>query len=158
MAYVTKRDVRMALTGLTSDPGVTGDASTAASMPVYVLDDAIEEACNRVDNYLRARYAVPVTDSSALFYVARDIAAYLATLTFKRNEPMGQDDPVQLRYNDAMIQLVMWRDGKAVLDLPPAGAATDQSYVEVVERIPGGLFCPGDFFDGGPSDVYDRMP
>lgn len=142
----------MALSGLDSPET---DASTAAGLPDESIDDAIEEAGSEIDGFLRGRYVVPVPDATSVRYYARDIAAYLATLTFKRNEPMSVDDPVSLRYSDAIRHLVAIRDGKEFLDLPPqvSEQVGGNAYAAVINPYPGGMFGPADFFDGltGPE-------
>lgn len=156
MGYVTIRDLRLALTGVT-DPSVATDYSTAASLPDANLNDAIDEAESVVDNYLRGRYIVPVSDATPIFYLARDIAAYKATLTWKRNEPMIADDPVQLRYDAAMTDLTAIRDGKLILTIPVQDQDSPVVYADVINPYGGTLFNPWDFGMGQPN-VFDRHP
>lgn len=135
--YCTVTDVRNALA-----PG--GDASrpggTAASLEDSQIEDAIREADGIIDLHVSLRYSVPeviLTSTSTVEgeevtititvgqqparYWSRNIAAYLASLTFSRNRNIPEDEPVRLRYAQTMAQLQAVRDGLANLDFPPPG-------------------------------------
>lgn len=154
--YSTVTDVRNALT-----PGaVSTDASTASSLEDAQIIDAIVEADSRIKTYLPDGYTVTeVTiqqgDPPAAFIVApdtirfwsRDIAAYLATLTYKRHQNVPEDDPVRLRYEMAMEALRLARDGK--INLPVDETATDDvEDIVVYNQYTGNLFGADDFLLG----------
>lgn len=143
--YSVVTDVRNALT----PGGATDDRTTAASLSDAQLVDAVKQADGMIDAHLSTRYTIPQDEDNPLVAVdpirwwSRDIAAYLATLTFKRNKDVPQDDPIRLRFNLAMSTLIAVRDGKANLDLPPVGGeGTD---ITVVNLYEGRLFGPEDF-------------
>src|SRR3954463_10997354 len=93
MSYATPATVREAL----APEGDTG-AATAAALTDEQLSDAIAEAQSEVD----ARLAqAPFADGSVpgvVSSITRDVAAYLATLTHRRGNPLPSDHPVALRY------------------------------------------------------------
>lgn len=145
-------DVRNALT-----PGADeADTSTAASLEDYQIFDAIEQADSRIQGYLPAGYVVgeqTVTVPPDVYDVAvspfrwwsRDIAAWLVTLTFRRNKDLPVDDPIRLRYEATMVELGMVAEG--TFNLPPSSEALPaDAYGVVVENLyEGTLFGPEDF-------------
>ena len=147
--YCTVEDVRNALT-----PGaVYTDPSTAAQLQNGQIEDAIRQADSRINGYLPAGYVAPtVTLENAdvvgvppFRYWSRDIAAYLATLTYRRSKDLSQDDPVRLRYTDTMLELQLV--AKGVFELPPStapGGPLDGD-VFVYNQYQGQLFGPEDF-------------
>jgi phage gp36-like protein len=162
--YCTIRDVRLALT-----PSADAEAKdTAASLPDWQIEDAISEAEGWVNTYILARYTIPsvevsenppedVPDAGILVsFVApspvrgwtRDIAAYLATLTFRKHKDLGKDDPVRLRYAMVVALLEAIRDGKSDLPsatFPPADVDSTSQGVHVENLYEGKLFSPDDF-------------
>lgn len=142
--YSSVLDVRNAL----APGGSESDTTTAASFNPAQLTDAINEADAIIDTHLSLVYAIPQSDEDPLVAVppvrwwSRDIAAYLATLTFKRSKDIPADEPIRLRFNLIMAQLVAIRDGKAAVDLPPAGG---ESEVYVKNLYEGKMFSPEDF-------------
>lgn len=128
--YSTPQDVRTALT----PGGQQSDLSTGASLADEQINDAIAQADTIIDSYLGLLYVIPTSEvpvegseppttvTVAPFpvrYFSRDIAAWLATLTFKRNQDIPPDDPIRLRYNMTMNLLQRYSDGTAVLPNPP---------------------------------------
>lgn len=109
--------------------GEVSDKSTAASMDDATLLPVLEEASRAVDTYLGRRYALPLASPvpDAVDDWAKNIAAYLATLTFRRGKDLPDTDPVVRRYKMTIEALVSIRDGKA--DIPD---------VAVVAPIVGG--------------------
>ena len=148
--YSTVTDVRNALA-----PGGQW-TGTAATLEDPEIEDAIRQADSRIHSYLRLRYEIPVemveqgdppqpheVAPAPVRYWSRDIAAYLATLTFKRNKDVSPDDPVRLRHNAAMSELTDARKGVITLPFPPP--VPDDSSVTVVNQYVGRLFGPEDF-------------
>lgn len=123
--YSSTKDVRTALT-----PGaVEGDKATASGLDDWQIVDAIEEADSVIDGYLPGGYVVTLTvltqDDDTVEvaiapfrYWSRNIAAWLAMLTFKQNKDVPEDDPVRLRYTATMVALQRLFDGD--LQLPPS--------------------------------------
>ena len=151
--YSSVYDVRNALT-----PGADpADKSTAAGLDDGQLADAIVEADSTVNSYLPDDYTVALTTvqqgtppvdaevgTQPVRFWSRDIAAYLATLTFKRNKNVPDDDPVRLRFNLAMDALRAVRAGK--INLPvDASASDDVLGLSIYNLYEGTLFGPDDF-------------
>lgn len=143
--YSTAELVRNALTP-------TGVAGTAAVLSDPQLADAIAEADQLIDSYIGARYAVPVQPVTGVIPPpvgswSRDIAAYLATLTWRRSQDITDNDPVVRRYKLTMQALTDVRDGKNSLSIPSsdgqpqdaAGAGT------LINPYSGDLFTTRDF-------------
>lgn len=152
--YCTVRDVRAALT-----PGA--DASpeqkdTAAGLADWQIEDAILEAEGTLLAYIATRYVITTDeveeedpDNPGDFWVStvapspirgwtRNIAAFLAALTFRKNKDLGEDDPIRLRYRHTMTMLEAVRDRK--MDLPLGGASADDQGVHVENLYEGHLF------------------
>lgn len=145
MAYCTPDDVRAAL----RPAGETG--TTAAELDDAQLDDAVREAQSVVDGYLARRYAVPFADGSVpdlAWGLTRSIAAYLATLTYRRARDLDPQDPVQLRYDHALRLLRGVADGDLWLEPQPdggAGGGTPGGVVTTVNPYRGDLFTLDDW-------------
>lgn len=153
--YCTVLDVRNALT-----PGADpADGTTASSLSDDQIIDAVNEADARINTYLPANYTPPtetiqigdppvaaIVAVGMVRYWSRDIAAYLATLTYKKHQNVPEDDPVRLRYNSAMQSLLEVREGKIILP-PDADTGDDVFPGEVVvhNSYEGTLFGPEDF-------------
>lgn len=151
--YSSVLDVRNALT-----PGaVSTDNSTAASLGDAQITDAILEADAKVDTYLPAGYTVPVQTVSQgdppadvsvahnlIRFWSRNIAAYLATLTYKKNKDVVADDPVRLRYEMTLEDLKQVRSGVILLPTD-ASTADDISYLSIYNQYDGTMFAPEDF-------------
>lgn len=147
--YCSPIDVRNALT-----PGATStDPSTGAGLSDEQIDDAIRQADSRINGYLPSDYIVPtetlentlIVSTPPFRYWSRDIAAYLATLTYRRSKDLSQDDPVRLRYQDTMLELGLV--AKGVFELPPSSGSEDVASgdVFVYNQYQGQLFGPKDF-------------
>lgn len=162
--YCTVRDVRLALTPSADENG----KETAASLPDWQIEDAIGEAEGWVNTYLMTRYTIPTVevtenppeddpDAGPITYNiapspvrgwTRDIAAFLATLTFRKSKDLTEDDPVRLRYMMVLSALEAIRDHKMNLpgaSFPPAETDENAQGVHVENLYEGKLFSPDDF-------------
>lgn len=150
--YCTPDDVRHALAADNAD-GVDIE-QTAASMDDAQLTDHISDAQSEVDSKLAVRYVVPFADGDVppvVKTITLAIAAYLATLTFRRTADLGDQDPVMLRYTRAESMLSDIRDGKAQLPVsPPAEEPATSATLTGINRYSGRLFTARDF-DLGPA-------
>lgn len=146
MSYSTPADVRAALVpggGATvPDP----KSNTAADFDDPQLQDAISEADARVDSYLAALYVTPVTETSATVKaLSRDIAAYLATLTYRKGKDLQDADPVIRRYNDAIGFLKDAAAGRVTLTIPTnSGDTATGEAGDALNRYTGDLFSQCD--------------
>lgn len=140
MPYATPTTVREALA-----PEGDSTQATAAGLNNAQLSDAIVEATSEVDARLApAPFADPVPAIVAA--ITRDIAAYLATLTHRRGNPLPQGHPVLLRYQRAEQLLGQGAAGNLELGEIP----TEGSEVQVATQFEGSLWT----LDGegiGPS-------
>lgn len=137
-------------------PDPATPTNTAADLSNEQLTDAITEADSKIDSYIGGRYVTPViNDGSGVPYVSiphpldywsRNIAAYLATLTYSKRQDFSDEDPIARRYNATILDLVAVRDGKAGLSVPENVTATSDAAVgTVVNQYYGQLFGPSDF-------------
>lgn len=113
--YTTVEALRFTLAqgGDTSDPG------TAASMGDEDLEDAIADAQAEVDARVGGAEFPAGEVPSLVANVTRDVAAYLATLTFRKGDPLDPNDPVRLRYQRAQGILADIGRGKIELSGEP---------------------------------------
>lgn len=144
--YCIPHDVRLALAPLSE----FSEKSTAASLTDEQINDAIDEAEDIVDSYVLGRYTIPIIDFEqddpdnpgfVLVYnvapdpvrgLTRNIAAYLATLTFRKNKDLPEDDPIRLRYRMTMEILGSIRGSVSILPdvFEPVTSGSDAVYVE----------------------------
>jgi phage gp36-like protein len=146
--YTTVDDVRGALAPGGTD---TRAGETAASLSDTELEDAIQEAGELVDARLGERYSTPFTPPypPLISQIARDLAAYGATLTNRKGQPLNDRHPVQLRYDQATDLLDKLSSGSAVIDTGDEEAAPGST--AVVNVIDGSLFDPWDFGLASPT-------
>lgn len=155
MSYSTPQSVRLAL----NPAGDPNDKTTAASLPDATIQDAIDEADATIDAFIGGRYAVPVAVVAGKVPMpipawSRNIAAYNATLTFRRGKDLTATDPVQLRYTATMSALTAVRDGKAVLQIPDnSGTNAATGGVAVSNPYTGDLWTADDFNIGPASTL-----
>jgi hypothetical protein len=153
--FCTVRDVRLALTPNAVEEEVARP-ETAAYFQDYQIEDAILEAEGIVAAHIAARYTIVtgeveeinpedpletwvwVVAPSPIRAWTRDVAAYLASLTFHRHKDIEEDDPIRLRFKMVMDNLIAVRDRKMNIDLPPIGDGT--SGVFVINQYEGKLF------------------
>lgn len=135
MAYSTIQELRLAvapLSGGTPDPP-NPPSNTAADLPNATLLDAVAEADATIDSYIGSRYVTPVAvdpTTSAIphpiDYMSRNIAVYLATLTFRGSQDFSDNDPVARRYNATMAVLISVQKGTGSLPgIPEIGTGGD---------------------------------
>lgn len=168
MAYATPALVRMALVpgsdGSLPDPA----SNTAADLSDDQLADEIAEADTIVNGYIGKFYAVPVAgavgDGDVISYPhpvdywSRDVAAYLATCTYRESQDFADQDPVARRYQLVLQSLIAVSKGQLVLQLPRnasdnAGAGAGAA----VNPYTGDLFAPADFGLGLRSACAPRV-
>lgn len=157
MPYTTVTKVRQALAPDGTDQAnpQTNYQGTAATLGDNAIRDCIAQAQQTIEGMIGARYDVPVPFTvpdvqedillppGPVPYWARDIAAYYASLVFRRNQPMEANDPMQLRFNIAMVALAAVRDGKAIIPGLIPSTLTNQVGVAVaINPYEGCLFPP----------------
>jgi phage gp36-like protein len=155
VAYLTPAELRTVL----NPDGDASDTGSAAGMSDAELNVAIADAQAEVDGKLSARTGVPLTTPlpTLILRIVRDIAAYLATLTDRRSDPLAPADPVALRYQAAEALLAGLSSG--AVPLPPEILPAQNAEVNAVSangydgtlldgsdagwrRVPGGWVPP----------------
>lgn len=169
MAYTTKAKVRSALVP-TADGAIPASPShTAADLSDAQIDDHIAEADAVIDGYLAKWYTTPVAPSGTptpaiphpVDYWSRDIAAYLATCTYRGSMDFTDNDPVARRYKMVMDALKDVASGKMTLPLPGAPGAGDTgsgSAGSAINPYRGDLWTPDDFSISPGDDGSARLP
>lgn len=140
--YATLEDVRLALTA----GGVSTDTTTAAGLPDPQITDSIHEAMSTVDVYVAAHFTWDRNVEPAIQpirWLTRDIAAYLATLVYRKGKDLALTDPIALRYAHAMRALADIAAGRVVLVDPAAPEVEGDP--EAYNLYEGHLFGPEDF-------------
>jgi hypothetical protein len=166
VSYSTVIEVRNALSpspdGDPWDDGEQPDASqstnTAADLTNEQLLDSIAEADSLIDSFLGLYYIVPVvymadgvTPYTApivpLAYWSRNLAAYYATLVFRKSQDFTDQDPVARRYLATLSYLQLVGANKMVLPFPPAiGDTAGEGAGSPINPYGGqNMFQPRDF-------------
>lgn len=156
MPYSTPAAVRTAVASPENpdNPPAT-PTHTAADLDNATLIDAIAEADATIDEYLSGTYVTPVPNDETsnavphpVDYWSRNIAAYLATLTFRKSKDLTDNDPIVRRYTATMQALTAIRDGKAFVKLTEIDSGVDTGVVgagPAVNPYSGNLFGADDF-------------
>jgi phage gp36-like protein len=123
MGYAAVADVRAVLAKDQFHP-----ESTAASLSDDQISEAIQDASDQVDAAIGFTYPTPFTLTPyprLVVQVTRDIAAYLADLTYRGTVDYATGDPVVARYTRAQQVLKDLQSGAArLVDWPPVGDPT----------------------------------
>lgn len=113
MAYASAADLALSGMPAASLSGVASEAQT----------EALAQASETIDSYLRARYTLPLSEWGRDIKRACVIIAVYDILTFRGYVPQGEDDNFRLRYLDVIKWLEAVRDGKnepsGVVDATP---------------------------------------
>ena len=140
--------------------------STAASLSTGQIEDAIESAETEVDAKLAHEYQVPFPEEDQtpplIRDITRDIAAFLADLTFRRDADYTSDnEPMLMRHRRAQELLALLSSGNIELQgaLPIGGEVPGPSTKPVVKNAGyyGNLFTLDDF-RLGPDNGYPLYP
>lgn len=148
MVYCVPTDVRNVL----APGGATSGTNTAADLSDSQLADIITDADRIVDGYVGGTYegAGPIPD--AVRNWSRDMASFLATLTYRRSKDISADDPIRLRYTLVMAQLNGIQKG-IVIPPPIAADTLDNDTATVTNMYSGNLFNTSDFNIGQQFDI-----
>jgi len=101
VSYSTLQQVRYAL----AQGAQTSGTNTAADMDDATITDAIAEADSVIDTYIGGPYDPTDVIPNTVTYWSRDIAAFLATCTWRKSKDFQVLDPVYLRYQLALTRL-----------------------------------------------------
>jgi phage gp36-like protein len=113
VSYTDPDTVRDRLAADGSDPS----GSTAASMDDPALVEACNDAIAEVDGRIRGEPFADAEIPPLVATIATDIAAYLATLTHRKGNPLPDNHPVALRYRRAQDLLAKAAAGQLDITL-----------------------------------------
>lgn len=125
MLYTTRDAVRKTLRGDVNERG------TAADLDDEQVDMEIYNAQAQIDSALRNKYNVPFDPVPVLIgNIARDIAAYLCDLNYRKSREYGSDNYPIIRRHDRARELLEWlRHGIITVDYPTSASYTAKSGV-----------------------------
>lgn len=153
MAYSTPAMVRMALVSTPDGRQPNPASNTAADMTDTQLQDHIAEADSLIDARIGKYYAVPAAldpqtqkGPHPLDYWSRNIAAYLATLTYRGSMDFTDSDPILRRYKDTLAALDSVGEGRVKLQLDDNASTHSATQAgDPVNPYVGDLFSLSDF-------------
>jgi phage gp36-like protein len=142
---VTLATVDAVREALNPDGGGDVDLGSAAGMSNSGLQAACDEADAEVTGRIFNRYpTLPAPAPAMVVSIAVDIAAYLATLTFRRGDPIVPGHPVLLRYQRAQALLGQIAAGTMPLVGVETVDAQHASDAEIFNPTQGDMFTPRD--------------
>lgn len=131
MRYCTRADIGNAIPELTLIQ-LSNDDPAAALPNESVIEDAVRQAEELVDGYLRGRYNLPLDPVPT---VLRDAVVYLARHWLYQRRPEGMmPDPVKDSRKDTIKLLESIRDGVVTLGMPTGQAAPEPGEIRVRAR------------------------
>lgn len=109
-AYCAPADVITLVTSYNAG-GTFGDIATE------IVQTAIYQASAKVSAWTNQSWGTnaqgqTVAPPDIIQSITLDIAAYYATLSYRKNKPIEANDPVLLRYNDAIADLKAIQEGQ----------------------------------------------
>lgn len=133
--YCTPADIRENVGGTDNGTG------TCAQLTDDQLTDAIGRASSKVSAYAGTTFeadaetpVVIVPDLIAAVTVA--IASFYGTLTYRKNKPLAQYDPIMLGYVDAMSTLNAIAAGTIQVGPPDPGETSPEGAAKVINTVP----------------------
>lgn len=139
--YITADDVRATVRG---SPSAAGDSGTAAELDDATIEKAIAAQQAIVEAYARTRW--PDDQAPDLVKsLVRDLAAYDATLVYRRSKDLSQFDPIYLRYQEARQILTDIAAGRVQVEPDPDEPGTGEGgRATVINPYAGRLFDRSD--------------
>lgn len=156
MAYVTEEDVIPILVGRRDE----NRNETAADLDVDQIRLAIADAESQVNLALKRRYVVPFEEGlvpDTVKWLTLNIASYLALLTFRGSSPVGEGDPLSLRYDRARRMLDNIQSGRVDVDGAVEVVSLDDAVPAVYNEFQEPLFPLFPIFEEGripPDKLY----
>ncbi|MCY1404098.1 hypothetical protein D3C76_1274370 [compost metagenome] len=133
MRYCTRADLVQGIPSLTLIQ-LSNDDPAAQEPSEPVLEEAIRQAEELVDGYLRGRYTLPLEPVPT---VLRDAVVYLARHWLYQRRPEGaMPDAVKDSRKDTIKLLENIRDGVVTLGMPDGKAAPEPGEIRVRARRP----------------------
>lgn len=131
MRYCTRHDIGQAIPEMTLLQ-LSNDDPTAEQPNESVIEEAVRQAEELVDGYLRGRYVLPLDPVPT---VLRDAVVYLARHWLYQRRPEGAvPDAVKDSRKDTIKLLETIRDGVVTLGMPSGQAAPEPGEVKVRSR------------------------
>jgi phage gp36-like protein len=132
MRYCTLADLQLAIPGQTLI-WLSSDDEAATAINEAVVEEAVRQAEETVDGYLRGRYNLPL---SAVPTIVKDMTVNLARHWLYARRPEGNDlpDAVTRTYKAAIQMLEAIRDNRMTLGLPTGEAAPEPGEMKVRAR------------------------
>lgn len=131
MRYCTRDDIGRAIPELTLVQ-LSNDDPAAEQPNDNVIEDAVRQAEELVDGYLRGRYDLPLNPVPT---VLRDAVVYLARHWLYQRRPEGAlPDAVKDSRKDTIRLLESIRDGVVTLGMPSGQAAPEPGEIRVRAR------------------------
>lgn len=131
MRYCTRTDVSNAIPERTLIQ-LSNDDPAAEAPNESVIEDAVRQAEELVDGYLRGRYNLPLDPVPT---VLRDAAVYLARHWLYQRRPEGMvPDAVKDSRKDTIKLLESIRDGVVTLGMPTGQATPEPGEIKVRAR------------------------
>lgn len=131
MRYCTRQDIGQAIPEVTLLQ-LSNDDPAAEQPNESVIEEAVRQAEELVDGYLRGRYVLPLDPVPT---VLRDAVVYLARHWLYQRRPEGAvPDAVKDSRKDTIKLLETIRDGVVTLGMPSGQAAPEPGEVKVRSR------------------------
>lgn len=131
MRYCTRQDIGQAIPEMTLLQ-LSNDDPAAEQPNESVIEEAVRQAEELVDGYLRGRYVLPLDPVPT---VLRDAVVYLARHWLYQRRPEGAvPDAVKDSRKDTIKLLETIRDGVVTLGMPSGQAAPEPGEVKVRSR------------------------
>lgn len=131
MRYCTRQDIGQAIPEMTLLQ-LSNDDPAAEQPNESVIEEAVRQAEELVDGYLRGRYVLPLDPVPT---VLRDAVVYLARHWLYQRRPEGVvPDAVKDSRKDTIKLLETIRDGVVTLGMPSGQAAPEPGEVKVRSR------------------------
>ena len=139
MRYCSLADLQLAIP-LQTLIWLSNDDESATAMNQAVVEEAVRQAEELVDAYLRGRYNLPLSPVPS---VVKDMAVNLARHWLYARRPEGSElpDAVTRTYKSSLQMLEAIRDGKLTIGDPVASTPTPEpgAYKVRAPRRRGGL-------------------
>jgi phage gp36-like protein len=133
MRYCTRADIGQAIPELTLTQ-LSNDDPAAMTPNEAVIEDAVRQAEELVDGYLRGRYNLPLDPVPT---VVRDAVVYLARHWLYQRRPEGAiPEAVKDSRKDTIRLLESIRDGVVTVGMPNGAAAPEPGEIRVRSRQP----------------------
>lgn len=114
-------------------------AAALAKVDAAALPEALAQASEFIDSYIRARYTLPLSEWGGDLRRACIIVAVYDLLSLRGYTPQGENDNFRLRYLD----VVKWLEGVRDEEIHPAGIVdstpdeSEESATVVTEPLRG---------------------